>query len=152
MVFLDRIYTKGGDAGLTSLGDGRRVPKTHPRIVAYGTVDDCIGYVNRLIEAGADEAITLYRYAELMEDADEYDVAQEYWEKAIEADPLEQGDTGLPLEPLDLLADRAGREPQRRGGGADRAVLGDGTEGGEGIEVEHGPIVADRAASLHDGG
>jgi cob(I)alamin adenosyltransferase len=40
MVFLDRIYTKGGDAGLTSLGDGRRVPKTHPRIVAFGTVDE----------------------------------------------------------------------------------------------------------------
>ncbi|MHC4878879.1 MAG: cob(I)yrinic acid a,c-diamide adenosyltransferase [Planctomycetota bacterium] len=40
MVFLDRIYTKGGDAGQTSLGDGRRVPKTHPRIVAYGTVDE----------------------------------------------------------------------------------------------------------------
>lgn len=40
MVFLDRIYTKGGDAGLTSLGDGSRVPKTHPRIVAYGTVDE----------------------------------------------------------------------------------------------------------------
>jgi cob(I)alamin adenosyltransferase len=40
MVFLDRIYTKGGDAGLTSLGDARRVPKTHSRIVAFGTVDE----------------------------------------------------------------------------------------------------------------
>ena len=68
------------------------------------------------------------------------------------ADPLEQGDAGLPLETLDLLADRAGREPQRRGGGADRAVLGDGAQGGEGIEVEHGSILTDRAALLHDGG
>lgn len=40
MVQLDRIYTKGGDQGKTSLGDGSRVPKTHPRIVAYGTVDE----------------------------------------------------------------------------------------------------------------
>lgn len=40
MVFLDRIYTKSGDAGQTSLGDGSRVAKTHPRIVAYGTVDE----------------------------------------------------------------------------------------------------------------
>jgi len=40
MVRLDRIYTRGGDRGMTSLGDGQRVPKTHPRIAAYGTVDE----------------------------------------------------------------------------------------------------------------
>lgn len=40
MVYLNRIYTKSGDAGETSLGDGRRVPKTHPRIAAYGGVDE----------------------------------------------------------------------------------------------------------------
>jgi cob(I)alamin adenosyltransferase len=37
---LDRIYTRGGDAGMTSLGDGTRVSKTHPRIAAYGSVDE----------------------------------------------------------------------------------------------------------------
>ena len=40
MVYLDRIYTRGGDAGETSLGDGSRVPKTSRRIVAYGAVDE----------------------------------------------------------------------------------------------------------------
>lgn len=40
MVYLNRIYTKTGDAGETGLGDGSRVPKTHPRVVAYGTVDE----------------------------------------------------------------------------------------------------------------
>ncbi len=40
MVYLNRIYTKSGDAGETSLGDGARVPKTHPRIAAYGGVDE----------------------------------------------------------------------------------------------------------------
>lgn len=40
MVFLNRIYTKSGDAGQTGLGDGTRVPKTHPRIAAYGGVDE----------------------------------------------------------------------------------------------------------------
>lgn len=40
MVYLHRIYTKTGDAGETSLGDGRRVPKTDQRIVAYGGVDE----------------------------------------------------------------------------------------------------------------
>lgn len=39
-VRLDRIYTRGGDAGETSLGDGSRVGKSDPRIEAYGTVDE----------------------------------------------------------------------------------------------------------------
>ena len=40
MVYLSRIYTKTGDAGDTGLGDGQRVPKDHPRVTAYGTVDE----------------------------------------------------------------------------------------------------------------
>jgi cob(I)alamin adenosyltransferase len=40
MVYLSRIYTKTGDAGETSLGDGSRVPKDHPRVAAYGNVDE----------------------------------------------------------------------------------------------------------------
>ena len=39
-VRLTRIYTRAGDAGETSLGDGSRVPKTDLRIEAYGTVDE----------------------------------------------------------------------------------------------------------------
>ena len=39
-VNLTRIYTRLGDAGETHLGDMSRVPKTHPRIEAYGTVDE----------------------------------------------------------------------------------------------------------------
>jgi cob(I)alamin adenosyltransferase len=40
MVTLTRIYTKGGDRGQTSLGDGRRVAKHDLRVAAYGTVDE----------------------------------------------------------------------------------------------------------------
>ncbi|MGD9854012.1 MAG: cob(I)yrinic acid a,c-diamide adenosyltransferase [Planctomycetaceae bacterium] len=40
MVHLNRIYTRSGDAGQTSLGDGSRVEKTSPRIVALGSVDE----------------------------------------------------------------------------------------------------------------
>jgi len=40
MVYLNRIYTRSGDAGETGLGNGTRVPKTHPRVVAYGMVDE----------------------------------------------------------------------------------------------------------------
>jgi cob(I)alamin adenosyltransferase len=39
-VNLTRIYTRLGDAGETHLGDMSRVPKTHPRIEAYGTCDE----------------------------------------------------------------------------------------------------------------
>ena len=39
-VNLTRIYTRLGDDGETHLGDMSRVPKTHPRIEAYGTVDE----------------------------------------------------------------------------------------------------------------
>ena len=40
MVRLTRIYTRGGDGGDTSLGDGARVRKTDRRVVAFGEVDE----------------------------------------------------------------------------------------------------------------
>jgi cob(I)alamin adenosyltransferase len=40
MVYLSRIYTKTGDQGETALGDGSRVSKDHPRVAAYGDVDE----------------------------------------------------------------------------------------------------------------
>ena len=40
MVELNRIYTRGGDAGQTSLGSGDRVAKHDLRVAAYGTVDE----------------------------------------------------------------------------------------------------------------
>jgi cob(I)alamin adenosyltransferase len=39
-VRLTKIYTRGGDRGETSLGDGSRVSKLDPRVVAYGAVDE----------------------------------------------------------------------------------------------------------------
>ena len=39
-VRLTRIYTRAGDGGETSLGDGSRVPKLDCRIGAFGTVDE----------------------------------------------------------------------------------------------------------------
>ncbi len=37
---LDKIYTRTGDEGQTSLGDGSRLPKFHLRVAAYGSVDE----------------------------------------------------------------------------------------------------------------
>jgi cob(I)alamin adenosyltransferase len=52
LVYLNRIYTRGGDAGDTSLGDGTRVSKTHPRINAYGGVDELNAVIGVALAAG----------------------------------------------------------------------------------------------------
>ena len=49
MVFLSRIYTRSGDSGDTGLGDGTRVPKDHPRVTAYGSVDELNSVLGLLI-------------------------------------------------------------------------------------------------------
>ena len=46
---LDKIYTRTGDEGKTSLGDGSRLPKFHLRVTAYGSIDEAnsvIGVAN----------------------------------------------------------------------------------------------------------
>lgn len=55
MVRLDRIYTRGGDEGQTSLGDGARVPKHHLRVEAYGTVDELSSVLGLMIANGIEE-------------------------------------------------------------------------------------------------
>src|SRR5258708_1948154 len=59
MVRLTRIYTRGGDAGATSLGDGARVPKHDLRVAAYGTVDEANAAIGlaRLHAAPAPDAM-----------------------------------------------------------------------------------------------
>jgi cob(I)alamin adenosyltransferase len=48
-VNLTRIYTRLGDGGDTHLGDMSRVPKTHPRIEAYGTVDELNAHLGAVL-------------------------------------------------------------------------------------------------------
>lgn len=43
-----KIYTKLGDEGTTSLVGGKRVPKNHPRVEAYGNVDELISHIGLL--------------------------------------------------------------------------------------------------------
>src|SRR5437899_12067537 len=60
MVRATRIYTRGGDAGETSLNDGARVPKHALRVAAYGTVDEAnavIGIARLLADPAADEML-----------------------------------------------------------------------------------------------
>jgi cob(I)alamin adenosyltransferase len=51
-VRLTRIYTRAGDAGETSLGEGSRVPKTDLRIEAYGAVDELNSYIGLALSGG----------------------------------------------------------------------------------------------------
>jgi cob(I)alamin adenosyltransferase len=57
-VRLTRIYTRAGDAGETSLGDGSRVPKTDPRIEAYGTVDELNSFIGLALSGGLPDEFT----------------------------------------------------------------------------------------------
>jgi cob(I)alamin adenosyltransferase len=57
VVRLDRIYTRAGDGGETSLGDGARVAKTHPRIWAYGTVDETGAAIGVAVAAGVEPEV-----------------------------------------------------------------------------------------------
>ena len=66
-VRLTRIYTRGGDKGETSLGDGSRVSKLDPRVTALGHVDELnslVGWAggldriqNELFDLGADLSV-----------------------------------------------------------------------------------------------
>jgi cob(I)alamin adenosyltransferase len=43
-----KIYTRTGDKGMTSIIGGSRLPKYHPRIEAYGTIDELIAWIGLL--------------------------------------------------------------------------------------------------------
>ena len=56
MVKLDKIYTRGGDKGETSLGGGARVGKNDIRVQAYGTADEANAIIG-LARLNADAAV-----------------------------------------------------------------------------------------------
>jgi cob(I)alamin adenosyltransferase len=96
-VRLTRIYTRGGDQGETSLGDGSRVSKLDERIAAYGTVDElnsAIGLVlagecpaqirnvllrvqNELFDLGADLSVPLSEEGRLRVSEGQVDALEE---------------------------------------------------------------------------
>src|SRR5580704_15949374 len=59
---LNRIYTKGGDKGETSLVGGQRVPKDDPRIEAFGSVDELNAFIG-LARASCQESAELHTLA-----------------------------------------------------------------------------------------
>jgi len=60
-VNLTRIYTKLGDGGETHLGDMSRVSKLHPRVEAYGTVDELNATIGvALLQPGLPEKFAVW--------------------------------------------------------------------------------------------
>lgn len=80
-VRLTRIYTRGGDKGETSLGDGSRISKLDPRVAAIGDVDELnslVGWAggldriqNELFDLGADLSVPFVEGDERLRITDE---------------------------------------------------------------------------------
>ena len=64
-VALNRIYTRGGDKGETSLVGGQRVPKDDPRIEAFGSVDELNAFIG-LARASCQESDRLQTLAAIL--------------------------------------------------------------------------------------
>jgi cob(I)alamin adenosyltransferase len=58
-VRLTRIYTRGGDGGETSLGDGSRVSKLDSRLSGYGTVDELNSQIGLLLACGCPDELAV---------------------------------------------------------------------------------------------
>ena len=56
-----KIYTKTGDKGTTSLVGGKRVSKAHPRVMAYGDLDELISYLGIIRSLSPDADAPLRR-------------------------------------------------------------------------------------------
>jgi cob(I)alamin adenosyltransferase len=67
-VNLTRIYTKLGDKGETHLGDMSRVPKTDPRIEAYGTIDELNAFIGLALAGGDVDKPTAGRLQRIQND------------------------------------------------------------------------------------
>jgi cob(I)alamin adenosyltransferase len=71
MVRIDRVVTRGGDGGMTSLGDGSRLRKDAPRVEAIGGVDEAnaaIGWLRAAVSGGAADGETDAMLARIQND------------------------------------------------------------------------------------
>lgn len=106
---LTKIYTKTGDAGLTGLGDGARVPKHCPRVEAYGEVDEANSALGvAIVSLGDAPALARVRDALLVIQQDLFDVGADL---CVPRDSGEQAGSRLRVTPdqiarLERLIDR----------------------------------------------
>lgn len=100
MVYLDRIYTRSGDAGETSLGDGTRVRKTHPRISSYGTVDELNAVLGVALASGEFSEVDRERLLTIQNDL--FDVGADLCVPQTD-EPLEYTPLRVQTEQVDKL-------------------------------------------------
>ena len=117
-----KIYTKTGDDGTTSLFDGTRVPKTHPRVVAYGAVDELNAHLGAAIAAGLDAAVAV-------EDADALRAARDLAALGVAAGPC--GAASLAAARVALTGPDAAPRRAHLGIDSDSTVVLVSTEGAE---------------------
>lgn len=55
---LDKIVTRGGDKGVTSLGDGKRVAKFDPRVALMGDIDELNSWIGVVLSGDPGETVT----------------------------------------------------------------------------------------------
>lgn len=110
MVKLNKIYTRTGDDGSTGLGTGQRVAKNHPRVAAYGSVDEANAAVGVAVCAAEAEGGGRRALAEVLRGVqnDLFDVGADL---CIPQPPGEGTDSALRVTPaqvarLEALIDR----------------------------------------------
>ncbi len=99
VIRIDRVVTRGGDGGETSLGDGTRVPKDAPRVGAYGTVDEANAAIGILRLHTAANPVADAMLARIQNDL--FDIG---------ADLCVPGDAGARLRVTDAIALRLDQE------------------------------------------
>jgi cob(I)alamin adenosyltransferase len=87
-----KIYTRKGDKGETSLIGGERVPKFHPRIEAYGTIDELNSYIGLIRDQPIDKHTR--------------DILLEIQDRLFTAESLLAAGTPVALKTLPALMDR----------------------------------------------
>ncbi len=103
MVRLSKIYTKVGDGGQTALGDGVMVPKNHPRVEAYGEVDEANATISAaiaLVAAGASGQFEAIRSELIRIQNDLFDVGADL---CLPRTPQEQTGKRLRVTPEQVL-------------------------------------------------
>ncbi len=119
-VRLTKIYTRGGDAGETSLGDGSRVSKLDPLVRAYGAVDELNSVVGLARVAADDPRLERVQNelfdlgADLSVPYDEEDGKLRVTQAQIDAGDRVCDEANKPLEPLKSFVLPGGSEAAAR--------------------------------------
>ncbi len=109
MVRIDRVVTRGGDGGQTSLGDGGRVAKDAPRIIAMGAVDEANAAIGLLRCAVADAPETDAMLARIQNDL--FDLGADLCVPGTGGDRLRLTDAPVERLEAEIAALNAGLAP-----------------------------------------